>query len=92
MVPSFENLKDWCPKHGVKFESNEQVVKEPKVLAEIDSAVQRYNANTATWEQIKKIALLPKMWTIESGELTPSLKVKRKIVSKNNEAVIAGLF
>lgn len=92
VVPSFENLKDWCPKHGVKFESNEQVVKEPKVLAEIDSAVQRYNANTATWEQIKKIALLPKMWTIESGELTPSLKVKRKIVSKNNEAVIAGLF
>ncbi len=92
IVPSFENLKDWCAKNGVTFTSNEQVVKEKKVLAEIDSAVDRYNATTATWEQIKKTALLPRLWSIESGELTPSMKVKRKVVTKNFEEVIAGLF
>jgi long-chain acyl-CoA synthetase len=92
VVPSFENLKDWCPKNGVTFTSNEQVVKEPKVLAEVEKAVERYNATAATWEQIKKTALLPRLWTIESGELTPSLKVKRKIVTKNFEEAIEGLF
>ncbi len=92
IVPSFENLKDWCPRHGVTFTSNEQVIKEQKLLDEIDAAVARYNATTATWEQVKKTVLLPRLWSIESGELTPSMKVKRKIVTKNFEAEIAGLF
>ena len=92
IVPSFENLKDWCPKNGIAFESNEQVIKEKKVIAEIEAAVDRYNATAATWEQVKKTALLPRLWSIESGELTPSMKVKRKVVTKNFEEVIEGLF
>jgi long-chain acyl-CoA synthetase len=92
VVPSFENLKDWCAKNGISFKSNEQVVKEPKLLAEVERAVERYNATAATWEQIKKTVLLPRLWSIESGELTPSMKVKRKVVTKNFEREIESLF
>ena len=92
IVPSFENLKDWARKNGVAFTSNEQIIKEKKLLDEIEGAVNRYNATAATWEQVKKTALLPRLWSIESGELTPSMKVKRKVVTKNFEAEIAGLF
>ena len=92
VVPSFENLKDWCARNGVAYTSNEQVITEKKVIDEIEGAVHRYNASAATWEQIKKTALLPRLWTIESGELTPSLKVKRKVVNKNFEREIQSLF
>ncbi len=92
LVPSFENLKDWCGKHGVRFESNEQAIKEEKVLAEIEKAVAQYNAKAASWEQIKKTTLLPRLWSIESGELTPSMKLKRKVVMKNFEAEVEALF
>lgn len=92
IVPSFENLRDWAKKNGLTFTSNEQIIKEKKLVDEIEGAVHRYNATAATWEQIKKTALLPRLWSIESGEMTPSLKVKRKVVTKNFETEIAGLF
>ncbi len=92
IVPSFDNLRDWTKKNGITFTTNEQVIQEKKLLDEIDAAIARYNASAATWEQVKKTALLPRLWSIESGELTPSMKVKRKVVTKNFETEIAGLF
>ena len=88
VVPSFAFLKDYCALKGIPFSSNEQVVREPAIIARIKREVDEANAGLGHWEQVKKIALLPKDWSIEGGEFTPSLKLRRKpILAKYAEVV-----
>ncbi len=78
IVPSFAFLKDYCALKGIPYTSNEQVVKEPAILARIKQEADVANEGLGHWEQVKKIALLPADWSIEGGEFTPSLKLRRK--------------
>ncbi len=92
IVPDFEFLKTWCDKHKVSFTSKEQVVKEPEVLKRFKKEVNKYNVNFADYEQIKRFVLIPEEWTTQNGKLSPTLKVKRKVVQKAYEKEIDGLF
>ena len=88
VVPSFAFLKDYCALKEIPYTSNEQVVKEQRIIDRIKQEVDRVNEGMGHWEQVKKIALLPKDWTVEGGEFTPSLKLRRKpILAKYTEAV-----
>lgn len=78
IVPSFAFLKDYCALKGIPYTSNEQVVKEQRIIDRIKREVDRMNQGMGHWEQVKKIALLPKDWSIEGGEFTPSMKLRRK--------------
>ena len=57
-----------------------------------DGLVKKYNKSFAQWEQVKRIVLLPELWTVESGEMTPTMKVKRKIITANNQDIIEGMY
>ncbi|MEO7080992.1 MAG: long-chain fatty acid--CoA ligase [Flavobacteriales bacterium] len=88
VVPSFAFLKDYCALKEIPYTSNEQVVKEQRIIDRIKQEVDRVNEGMGHWEQVKKIALLPKDWSVEGGEFTPSLKLRRKpILAKYTEAV-----
>jgi long-chain acyl-CoA synthetase len=90
VVPSFGFLKDYCALKGIPFTSPEQVVKEKRVEDRLFEEVKKVNADLGHWEQVKKIAVLPSEWTIEGGELTPSLKLRRKpILAKYADRVEA---
>jgi long-chain acyl-CoA synthetase len=90
IVPEFNFLKDWCERKGVPFESREQVIKDQRVIDRIFKEVEAANEGLGKWEQIKKIALLPKEFAIDTGELTPTLKLRRKpIMTKYNSAIEA---
>ena len=78
VVPSFEALKEWCHKKGITYTSDKEMISDAKVLAKFEREKDRYNSDFAQYEKIKKIKLLPELWTIEGGELTPTLKLKRK--------------
>jgi long-chain acyl-CoA synthetase len=80
IVPSFANLKDWMQSHDIPYTDQEEAVKHPEVIRLFRSIIEKYNGNFNHVEQIKKFELLSKEWTIESGELTPTLKLKRKII------------
>ncbi|MCW5909025.1 MAG: long-chain fatty acid--CoA ligase [Chitinophagales bacterium] len=80
IVPSFVNLQDWCKENGIPAESNEQIVNNDKIKALINEEVEKYNRDFGKWEQVKKFKLLTQEWTVEAGELTPTMKVKRKII------------
>jgi long-chain acyl-CoA synthetase len=92
IIPAFDELKAWAAKNGVATKANAELVKDEKVQRLYHDLVNKYNQGFAQWEQVKKFVLLPEQWTVETGEMTPTMKVKRKVISENNKAVIEGLY
>ncbi|MFT3886269.1 MAG: long-chain fatty acid--CoA ligase [Flavobacteriales bacterium] len=92
VVPSFSFLKDYCALKNIPFTSNEQIVAEPRIASRIMQEVDRFNAGLGHWEQVKKIALLPHEWTIDGGELTPSLKLRRKPILAKYAIQVEGIY
>jgi long-chain acyl-CoA synthetase len=92
IIPAFDELKAWAAKNGVAAKANAELVKNEKVQRLYHDLVQKYNQGFAQWEQVKKFVLLPEQWTVETGEMTPTMKVKRKVISENNKAIIEGLY
>ncbi|WP_010252355.1 AMP-dependent synthetase/ligase [Myroides injenensis] len=79
--PNFEFVREWARrKHIVLGDSNEELVKNEKVIERISEEVARLNKKFGKWEQIKKFELTPEVWTIDSEHLTPTLKLRRKII------------
>ncbi|MCL4807654.1 MAG: AMP-binding protein, partial [Thermoanaerobaculia bacterium] len=92
IVPNFEKLKDWATKNGLSGLSDEELLKDPRVLAIYQGIVDRWNAGKPHEQVINRFALLPAELTSEGGELTPTLKVKRRIVDQRYKAIIDGLY
>lgn len=92
IVPSFVNLRDWAKTNGAEAEDNLSLINQESVKSLIQNEIDRFNQEFGRWEQIKKFTLLPKEWTIESGELTPTLKVKRKNISVGFAEEIAAMY
>ena len=80
IVPSFTALKKWAKDNNVAYASNEQVIKDPKVLDLYRSIRDKYNVFFNPVEQIKRFELLPREWGIETGEMTPKMSLKRKVI------------
>jgi long-chain acyl-CoA synthetase len=92
IVPSFTSLKDWMQQKGMAFTSNEAAVKLPEVLHLFDNIVKHYNESFNHVEQVKKFELLPREWTIESGEMTPKLSMKRKVIMEKFKNEIEHIY
>lgn len=92
IVPSFVNLKDWSAKNGVTANSNEELVKDPKVIAYYKEIVEGFNAGFNHVEQIKKFELLPREWNVESGEVTPKLSLKRKVIMEKYKDAVERIY
>jgi long-chain acyl-CoA synthetase len=92
IVPEFNFLKDYCERKGIPFTDREQVIAEPRIQARIMKEVEAANQGLGQWEQVKKIALLPKEWSIDGGELTPTLKLRRKPILAKYEVLVEGLY
>lgn len=80
IVPNFLNLSEWATKHGIAAKTNADLVKNAEVLKLFRDAIDDKNKNFGQWETVKKFELMEKEWSIEGGELTPTMKVKRKVV------------
>lgn len=92
IVPSFGNLRNWAAKHGISTPSNEELVKNTEVLDLFKQAVDKYNQFFSHIEQVKKFVLLPHEWTVDAGELTPTLKAKRKVILEKFKKEIDGIY
>jgi len=92
IVPAFVALQDWCQHKGVPYTTNEEMLSHPDVVDKYKREVEKTNEGLAQYETIKKFKLVPSMWTVESGELTPTLKVKRKIITQNYKDLIDSMF
>jgi long-chain acyl-CoA synthetase len=80
IVPSIPNLKEWMRMKGISFTTIEDALHHPQVLALYKELIESFNKFFNNVEQVKKFELIPEEWTIETGELTPTLKLKRKVI------------
>jgi long-chain acyl-CoA synthetase len=80
IVPSFNELKKWCKQKNIEFISNENIIKNNDVIALFKKIIDEKNVAFNHVEQIKKFELLPNEWSIETGEMTPKMSLKRKVI------------
>jgi long-chain acyl-CoA synthetase len=90
--PNLAALEDWAKENGIAAPDHPSLVKDPKVLAEYKRIVGQVNATLAPFENIKRIAVVPDEWSVEGDELTPSMKLKRRVVEKRYAAEIADFY
>lgn len=92
IVPSYDYLKEWAKIKKINFSSNADLVQNQKVINRINKEVEHVNANLSHYEMIKKFKLIPHDWSIEGGELTPKLSLKRKAILQLNEDLIEEIY
>lgn len=79
--PNFEFVKDWAKLHDIELGvTNESIISNKKLIDRIQEEINEANLKFGNWEQIKRFELTPDLWTIDGGHLTPTLKLKRKVV------------
>jgi len=90
--PNFIALKDWAQRRGIESKSQAELVENSLVVAHYGEIVREVNASLANFESLKRFRLVAEEWTQESGELTPSMKLKRRVITARYAAVIDALY
>ncbi len=92
IVPSFVRLKEWAGQQGITAASNEELVHHPRVIAFYKDIVESYNKYFSHTEQVKRFELLPAEWTVDGGEMTPKLSLRRKVVTEKYHKSIERIY
>jgi len=90
--PNEEELEKWAEKKGISYNSIEELTRHQDLQAEYAKIITQTNTDLARYEQIKKFEVLPLMLSIEGGHLTPTLKVKRRVVEKDYTDLIESMY
>jgi long-chain acyl-CoA synthetase len=92
IVPSFDGLKEFCKRKDIPYTSDEEMVNKPEIKEKYQSEVDQFNKYFGKWEQIKRFKLLEYPWGIDSGELTPTMKLKRKVITQKYQKQIEEIY
>lgn len=92
IVPAFEFLKKWAEGRGITYTTNAEMIKDPQVIDRIQQEVDEFNKGFGNWEQVKKFELLPEEFSINGGELTPTLKLKRKFINEKYAHLLTKIY
>ncbi|MBM3401213.1 MAG: long-chain fatty acid--CoA ligase [Bacteroidetes bacterium] len=92
ILPNFPALSAWCVRAGINYTNNTEMVKNQKVIDKIQSVIDHFNQNFGSWEQIKKFEILTEDWTIDGGELTPKLSLRRKVIQHKYKDQIEKIY
>ena len=92
IVPAFPNLMNWCRENNVSCNNHEEMVKDEQIIDLFKKEVEIHNQTFNHVEQVKKFKLLPNEWGIDSGEMTPKLSLKRKVIMEKNKDIIKSIY
>lgn len=92
IVPSFPNLRDWSKQNGISNGTNEELIRNSKVIELFKDLVESFNKYFNHVEQVKKFELLPNEWSIDTGEMTPKLSLKRKVIMEKYKDAIERIY
>jgi long-chain acyl-CoA synthetase len=92
IVPAFSNLRDWCRKQNIPQASDEAMIRHPKVIELYKDLIESFNKYFNHVEQVKKFELLSNEWTVDTGEMTPKLSLKRKVVMEKYAGAIERIY
>lgn len=80
--PNFEFVREWATRHNLKFNTNEELCANKMVIDRIQEEIDHCNEKFGNWEKVKRFELTPDVWSIVDGHLTPTMKLKRKIIKE----------
>lgn len=92
IVPSLQGLKDWCKHKDIPYTTDEEMLKKPEILDKFQKEIDELNKYFGKWEQVKKFKVLNTQWGVDTGELTPTMKLKRKIIHQKFAKEIEELY
>ncbi len=94
IVPNLDQLRKYAKEHHIAYNSDDQLIANKDIYNMVDKLIQQAQeqAGVARYEQVRKFAFLPKAFTIESGELTPTLKIKRNVITANFIHIIESIY
>lgn len=92
IYPNFEHLRSWCQIKNIPYTKDEEMIKNKDVIIRYRKEIDMYNATLGDYEQIKKFELIAKEWTIESGEMTASLKPRRSRIMQNYAELVNKIY
>jgi long-chain acyl-CoA synthetase len=90
--PNFPFLHEWASRHDIKFQDNEELIAMKEVNDRINKEVQELNKDLGDHEKIKRIRLVKEEWTPEGGQLSPTAKLKRRILHEAYEPVLSEIY
>ncbi|SFR31240.1 long-chain acyl-CoA synthetase [Robiginitalea myxolifaciens] len=90
--PNFEFLESWAERHGIANSGNGSLLRDPKVLDRIEEEVSKANEEFAKWEKVKTFRLTDDAWSVEGGHLTPTMKLKRKIIKEKYRSLYNDIY
>jgi long-chain acyl-CoA synthetase len=90
--PNFVALEDWAKRHGIHAKSRAELVADSRVIARYAEIVREVNGSLANFETLKRFRVVADEWSIETGELTPSMKLKRRVITAQYAEAIAELY
>jgi long-chain acyl-CoA synthetase len=90
--PHFNQLHFWASKHKVHYRDNDKLIEIPQAVARIQKEIEKFNKELAPHEQIKRFRLVADEWTPQTGELSPTLKLKRAVLMKKYDAIIHEIY
>jgi len=92
IVPSFYHLRSWCQIKGIPYSTDAEMVKESRIRKRFQKEVDIYNAFFGDTEKVRKFELIDHEWSIDTGELTGSLKNRREFICKKYDSLIRRIF
>ena len=92
MAPNFVALEEWAGQQGIETKNRSELVADDRVIALFAETVREVNGTLANFESVKRFRVVADEWTQESGELTPSMKLKRRVITSRYAALIAALY
>jgi long-chain acyl-CoA synthetase len=92
IAPNFDALENHARKNNIKFDSRQELVAKDEIIRLYQSAIEETQKNFASFEKIKRFKLLTESFSLERGELTDTLKVRRQVISRNYAELIADMY
>lgn len=90
--PNFEFLDEWAERKGIDTSDKAKMVTDPKIIARYQEEIDTVNENFAKWEKVKQFRLTPDVWSVEGGHLTPTMKLRRKIVKQKYQGLYEEIY
>ena len=92
IAPNFRFLHDYCARKGIHYRDNEELVHKPEIIARYQKEINTINSELPAHEQIKRFRLICDEWNTATGELTPTLKLKRRVLQEKYASIIDEIF
>lgn len=90
--PNFSFVHNWCSRHEINFENNSELIQIPEVIARFQKEINAINNLLGEHEKIKRFRLVPDQWSPQTGELSPTLKLRRRILYQNYDSILVEIY